>query len=137
VSRGALLALAAIATLGVCVAPAVASVQIGAQQIVVTGTGASATITRTPFRLSIQQTSGQTVLAEVPNTVLLPEVQPPTVYPTPLGGAPEPGDPLYAPLSFLVGSATTTQWGGGSLFFQGNQQTGLVTGIQYSARASA
>ena len=132
-SRGALLALAAIATLGVCVAPAVASVQIGAQQIVVTGTGASATITRTPFRLSIQQTSGQTVLAEVPNTVLLPEVQPPTVYPTPLGGAPEPGDPLYAPLSFLVGSATTTQWGGGSLFFQGNQQTGLVTGIQYSA----
>ena len=130
----ALRALGAIAGIGVCAAPASASVQIGAQQIVVTGTGASATITRSPFRLSIQQSAGQAALAEVPNSSPLPEVQPPSVYPTPLGGAPEPGEPLYAPLSFLVGSATTTQWGGGALFFQGNQETGLVTGIQYSAR---
>ncbi len=130
--RGGLLG--ALAAFVVCVAPAAASVQLGAAQIVVAGTGASAIITRSPFRLSIQRASGQAALAEVPNTSPLPALQPPSVYPTPIGGAPEPGSPLYAPLSFLVGTAITTQWGGGSLFFQGNEQAGLVTGIQYSAR---
>jgi alpha-glucosidase (family GH31 glycosyl hydrolase) len=118
----------------VCVDSASASVQIGSQQIVVTADGARATITRAPFRIAIQQGSGQSALSEVPNSSPLPQVQLPSVYPSLIGGAPEPGEPLYAPLSFLVGTASTTQWGGGSLFFQGDELAGLVAGIQYSAR---
>jgi len=126
--------LAALAILGLSAAPAAASVRIGASQILVIGSGARATITRTPFQIQVQQGDGRAALSEVPNSSPLPDVQPPSIYPPPIGGAPERGSPLYAPLSFLVGSATTAQWGGGSLFFQGDELAGLLTGIQYSAR---
>jgi alpha-glucosidase (family GH31 glycosyl hydrolase) len=124
------------AMLAFCAAPAAsnAAVVITAKSVTITGPSVRATITRTPFRIAIDSGSGVPALAEVPNTDPLPTVLAPTVYPQPLGGLPLPETDLYAPLTFLVGTATTTQWGGGELFFQGDQQAGLVAGIQYSAR---
>ena len=102
--------------------------------ITVTTPGARATITRAPFRIAIDNGSGVSALAEVPNTDPLPAVLAPSVYPQPLGGEPLPENDRYAPLTFLVGTETTSQWGGGPVFFQGDEQAGLVAGVQYSAR---
>ena len=84
--------------------------------------------------LHLHSTPSTATLPTPTQTLPPPQPYPPTVYPSPLGGTPERGLPLYAPLSFLVGSATTSQWGGGALFFQGNELSGAVTGIQYSSR---
>lgn len=80
--------------------PAIASVSIGPQQIVVQGDGAGAVIARDPLRIGFTDGGGRTVLAEVApgaGPLTLPDPMP--------GSAAEPGGPtLYAPLSFLVGS---------------------------------
>jgi alpha-glucosidase len=111
-----------------------AAVMITPASITVTTPGARATITRAPFRIAIDNGSGVSALAEVPNTDPLPAVLAPSVYPQPLGGEPLPENDRYAPLTFLVGTETTSQWGGGPVFFQGDEQAGLVAGVQYSAR---
>jgi alpha-glucosidase (family GH31 glycosyl hydrolase) len=119
-----------------CADPAVshAAVVINSTSVTVTAPDVRATITRAPFRIAIDNGAGVSALAEVPNTDPFPAVLTPTMYPQPLGGEPLPQNDLLAPLTFLVGTATTTQWGGGPVFFQGDEQTGLVAGIQYSAR---
>jgi sulfoquinovosidase len=114
-------------------APALAaSVHIGSRQIVVTGTGARAVIGRSPFHISIDSGSGGAALSEVPNRLAGPRTVPPTSYPATLGGRPSPDRTVYAPLTFLVGSATTSQWT--QAFWQGDELGGQEAGVQYSAR---
>jgi alpha-glucosidase len=113
-------------------AVASAHVVLGARQIVVVGRGASATIDRRPFRLAIRGASGAAALSEIANPGTTPKLIAPTVYPPALGARPAPDGTGYAPLTFLVGTATSTQWA--QAFWQGDQLSGLQTGIQYSAR---
>lgn len=111
-----------------------AEVRSDGDTIIVATSGGTAVIHRHPFQIQFLTPSGTPALSEVPNTGPAPSLQLPYPYPTPLGGAALKGSPVYSPLSYLVGTASTTQWGGGTLFFQGNQATGLIGGLQYSAR---
>ncbi len=126
---------ALVAGLSLTPASAAAQAVIGPQTITVSTPGASATIVRRPFRIAIAGSGGAPALSEVANSSGLPAPILPVPYPPLFGSRPLPEGSLYAPLTFLVGSATTTQWGGGSLFFQGNQQNGTLSGVQYSAQA--
>ena len=133
--RGVRWLLAVCAAAGACAvacSAASAGVVLGPRQIVVVGRGASATIDRRPFRLTIRGASGGAVLSEVANPGAAPKVLAPTVYPPAFGARPTPDGTGYAPLTFLVGTATTAQWS--QAFWQGDQLSGLQTGIQYAAR---
>jgi sulfoquinovosidase len=109
-----------------------AAVAIGGSRIVVTGTSVRATIARSPFRLQIGPAKGQPALSEVSTAARGPAVLPPTTDPVPPGtNAPLSGQ-LYAPLAFLVGSESITQYSGG--VWGGNLMSGERSGTQYAAR---
>ena len=72
-------------------------------QVVVEGDGATATVQTAPFRLSVQDASGRTVLEQVPNQRAQPFVTPPGPDPQPGGGDVADRPTLYAPLTFTVG----------------------------------
>jgi alpha-glucosidase (family GH31 glycosyl hydrolase) len=115
------------------VPPARAAVSIGTGRIVISGPGVRATITRDPFRLQVGPAAGAAALSEVATGTRGPTVLPPTTDPVPPGtNAPASGQ-LYAPLAFLVGRETITQYDGG--VWGGNLQSGERSGIQYAARA--
>src|SRR3954470_24167347 len=85
-----------------------AAVTQDAQHVVVsTPGGARAVIDRAPFRISVLDASGRTVLAEQPRDADLLPV-PPTAQ-TQFGGIGPPPPTLYGPLSFLVGTAGVSQ----------------------------
>jgi alpha-glucosidase (family GH31 glycosyl hydrolase) len=104
----------ALIALGVSATGADGAVTIGPEQIVVSGAGAGAVITRAPFGVAYTDGNGRTVLSEV-------------------AGPGEPSEaPLYAPLSFLVGvdePSTFTE-------FQdaGDLLSDTESGTEYSAR---
>lgn len=110
------------------------STALGANTITVSTPSGAAIIQRNPFRIQFIRAGAGTALSEVANDGAAPALQLPYLYPTPLGGTPLKGSPRYAPLTFLVGDVTSSQWGGGTLFFQGNQSTGTISGIQYGAK---
>jgi alpha-glucosidase (family GH31 glycosyl hydrolase) len=111
--------------------PAAAAPDIGEQRVVVHGDGWDAVIDRRPFRLSVNDTTGRTLLAQVPNTGQPPLVVPPAPEPVPLGNETGTRATLYAPLTFTVGQARDFQYPGTS--WNGNMLTGTEAGITYSA----
>jgi alpha-glucosidase (family GH31 glycosyl hydrolase) len=98
----------------VAATPALAGVTLGPQQIVLSVPGAGAVITRSPFAIAYTDGSGRTVLAEVP------------------AGAPAGPSPIYAPLSFLVGSDEPSTFPGGR--FTGDLRADALSGTEYSAQ---
>lgn len=130
---------AAVAALVICAllalapsSPAQVSVSVAGPTITVVAPGARALIARSPFRLEIQQPGGQPALSEVANR---------RPRPLPVGPLDDPFAPglnsaatptLYAPLSFLVGSETLTQYQGG--LWGGDLMAGTRVGILYAAR---
>ncbi len=97
-------------------APAHAAVTFTKGRIEVFAPGARAVVTRNPFR-------GKRALSEVPNGLPRPLLEPPTVDPVPPGTDNASTTTLYAPLSFLVGSESLTQYQG--LVRGGNPMNGL------------
>src|SRR3954462_918859 len=71
--------------------------------VVSTPGGVRAVVDRSPFRLSVLDASGRTVLAELPRDQAVLPVPPVTQSEFGTIGPPPPT--LYGPLSFLVGSA--------------------------------
>jgi alpha-glucosidase (family GH31 glycosyl hydrolase) len=100
--------------------------------IVVRTTAARAVIHRRAFDLRIENARGKPVLREVPPGAG-PLETPPTVDPVAPGLDSRTAPTLYAPLSFLVGSESIDQYEGG--LWGGNLNTGLRSGVQYSATA--
>ncbi|MEA2428210.1 MAG: sulfoquinovosidase [Thermoleophilaceae bacterium] len=124
--------IAALVVVAALPAGAAGSVAIGPQQVVVQGDGGSATIDRSPFRISFADRAGRTVLAQVANTAQAPQVVPPTPQPIPLGNDTETRPALYAPLQFTVGQARDVEYPGSQ--WNGDSLTGTEAGVIYSAR---
>lgn len=88
-------------------------------------------VTPSPFRMEILGAGGRPVLSEVAN-------HPASLYQAPIADPIAPGfdnpaaKPLYAPLSFLVGTQDVTQHDGS--VWGGNLLSGTVSGTWYSAR---
>jgi alpha-glucosidase len=124
--------LAAPALLAALAVPARANVAVSRARIVVMTRGARVEISRRPFRLTFADGAGRAVLSEVANTRQAPRVQAPIVDPLPPGVENRASATLYAPLGFLVGSETFSQYEG--LIWGGNLKSGSRAGVQYSAR---
>jgi sulfoquinovosidase len=108
-----------------------AAVSVGARRIVLSGPWGSAVIDRARFRLAIAAPSGRAVLSEVANAAAAPSALPPTQDPLAPGTDAQRSGALYAPLTFLVGTQTITQYPGG--VWGGNLLSGVRSGIQYRA----
>ncbi len=122
-------------TLAVLLAPAgesCAAVSISQSRIVVGVRGAAAIVDRDPFGLRVIA-SGAPVLSEVANRAPGPAVMPLMLDPVPPGTDAQHSDQLYAPLSFLVGRQSITQYSGS--VWGGNLTSGVWSGVQYSARS--
>jgi len=119
--------------LGATAPSARAAVTISSDHVVVsTDAGASATITRVPFRLEFADAGGAPVLSEVPNSGQAPMLILPVPQPEPLGTDNLDGPTLYAPLNFTVGDRMSTQFP--ATPWVGNELTAAQVGVQYSAR---
>src|SRR3954462_2046097 len=102
-----------------------------AQHVVVaTPGGARAVVDRSPFRLSVLDASGRTVLAEQPRDADLLPV-PPTAQ-SQFGGISPPPPRLSGPLSFLAATAGVTQTPASQ--GQGTLQPVSQAGVLYAAR---
>jgi alpha-glucosidase (family GH31 glycosyl hydrolase) len=101
-------------------------------EVVVGGHAASVIVDRQPFRMRIVSRSGRSSLSEVVNRDPAPSVLGPTADPIAPGIEPPRSRQLYAPLSFLVGRQSITQYSEG--VWAGNLRSGLRSGVQYSAR---
>ncbi len=118
--------------LGAGAGSADAAVTIGRTEVMVGGPGAAALVTRNPFRLQIRDGAGAVALAEVRNGTPAPSVLSPLADPLAPGVEPARSGQLYAPLAFLVGAQTITQYEGGT--WAGNLMSGMRSGVQYAAR---
>jgi sulfoquinovosidase len=129
-----LFAISSLLALSVLVSAAQASgkVTFSRSRILLSTRGARAVIIRDPFRLEIQQASGAAALSEVPNVSPAPLREPPTVDPVPPGTDNPSTATLYAPLSFLVGNETLTQYGG--MVWGADPMSGERSGMLYAAR---
>ena len=99
---------------------------------VITGAAGSVVVHTQPFRLSVLDSAGDPVLAEVANTPAAP-----TPYvsadPTPLGSTDGETAPLYEPMTFTVGTSLHAAYP--ALPWVGNLLVGAVAGVQYAAKA--
>jgi alpha-glucosidase len=126
------LAVMSVVSLLVDVGASYGAVSITSNRVVVSGKGAAAIVERNPFRLRIVGGAGALVLAEVANTKPAPAVLPSTTDLVPPGTDVQRSDQLYAPLSFLVGQESITQYSGG--VWGGDLMSGVRSGVQYSTR---
>jgi alpha-glucosidase (family GH31 glycosyl hydrolase) len=130
--RRSVLALSLTAAALVPAATSNAAVVVTPRQVVVGRPGAELVIARQPLRIRLEGRSGAPVLSEVQNGLPGPSPLAPTADPVPPGYEPEHSGQLYAPLSFLVGKETLTQYHG--LVWGGNLMSGVRSGVQYAAR---
>jgi len=136
ISQPRLIALLAVATVclvaGIAPAPALAKVTVSRGVVVVQAGDGGVRVTRSPFRLAFVNPSGRAVLGEVANSGQRPRQQGSIADPIAPGFDNPAAKPVYAPLSFLVGSQTLTQYAGG--IWGGNTMSGSLSGTWYSAR---
>src|SRR3954451_10784687 len=110
---------------------AAAAGQIDAERVVVTtAAGTRATVTRTPLRIAFADSSGRTVLAQLPGTADSMPVAP--LPQSHFGTIAPPPPSLYAPLTFLVGSHSVSQFPASQ--WQGVLQSVTEGGVEYRAR---
>jgi sulfoquinovosidase len=125
-----------ICSVAVMLLPAAAgrgAVLINPRRVVVGRPGAEVVISRRPFRMWFLGRSSTPQLAEVANRDPAPSALPVTSDPLPPGVEPAHSGQLYAPLSFLVGTDTLSQYPGG--VWGGNLMGGVRSGVQYAARS--
>src|SRR3954469_2652325 len=91
-------------------ASAHADVSISGDQVVVSSASARAVVTRHPFRLTIADRGGRTVLGEVANSGQAPFPVAPAPDPVLLGLDTQKRPALYAPLAFTVGASRHAQY---------------------------
>lgn len=125
--------LVAVAATAAGFAPATeAAVRVDSERIVVSDREGSVVVDRSPFRLSVRDRSGRTVLrsgGRAPaRAVRLPE----TRDPEPLALELEKDNAVYAPLTFEVGRERRAQWNGS--FFPGNMLFARRSGTVHTAR---
>ena len=108
ISRPRLIALLAVATVGlvggIVATPAPAKVMVSRGVVVVRAGRGGVRVTRSPFRLEFVNTGGRAVLGEVANSQQRPRQQGSIADPIAPGFDNPAAKPLYAPLTFLVGS---------------------------------
>ena len=105
-----------------------------AEPLVVNTGGARVVVEQSPFRLSVTDGEGQTVLQEVAHaaTDSIAEVPPVGGDPLATGGNNQSTTTLYSPLAFLVGEESLTQEPDGEWI--SNLTTGTRTGTWYAAQ---
>ena len=131
--RSHLLAGATTALLAAACAPgAAAEVEIGKRSIEVSVPGASATIERSPLRISFADARGRTVLRGLTGRAGASTVVPPVPRPQ-FGSQGTPPPTLYAPLTFLVGEMQIDQFP--TFQWVGNLQSVTEGGTEYGAVA--
>lgn len=113
-------------------AAAPAKVAISRRLVVVQAGGGAVRVMRSPFRLEFVNGAGRAVLGEVANSRQQPRHDGPVADPIAPGFDNPAAKPLYAPLSFLVGTQTLTQYAGG--IWGGNLMSGTLAGTWYSSR---
>src|SRR3954462_10375462 len=126
-------AVVVLAAVGTALPPASASamVQIDAGRVVgTTAAGTSVTVTRSPLRVSFADSAGRTVLAQLPAAG--DSTGGPPVPQAQFGGIGPPPPALYAPLTFLVGSHSVSQFPASQ--WQGALQSVTEGGVEYRAR---
>ncbi|WP_395656369.1 TIM-barrel domain-containing protein [Nocardioides sp.] len=101
--------------------------------LVVDAGGARVVIEQDPFRLTVTDGSGQTVLREVAHAAADTIPEPPTTDPLPPGRDNQDTTTLYSPLSFLVGTEKLTQQP--SQEWVANLASGTRSGTWYSAQS--
>lgn len=124
--------LAPVASAGAAVASGRLTVTITPSQVAVRSGADTAVVQRNPFRLRILGAAGAAALSEVANVKPAPDAVPSTMDLLPPGTDAPKSEQLYAPLSFLVGQESYTQYVGG--VWSGNLMSGSYSGIQYAAR---
>ena len=109
--------------------------RVGKQRIVVVAPGARAVIDRSPFRLTIRNQRGRSVLGEVSGRGAKTLNVPTAVRNVSGLGGPlaPPRGALYAPLTFLVGAQEVSQTP--ASIFAGNLAAVKEGGVEYAARA--
>jgi alpha-glucosidase (family GH31 glycosyl hydrolase) len=112
--------------------PAGAAILVGSRTVLVGRPGDEVLVSRHPFRLEFLNRSSRPVLSEVANRKPAPSPLSPTQDPVPPGTEPRHSGQLYAPMSFLVGNETLSQYQGG--VWGGNLMSGERSGVQYAAR---
>ena len=100
--------------------------------LVVDAGGARVVVQQSPFRLTVTDGTGQTVLSEVDHAAEDTIPEPTTVDPISTGKDNQDTTTLYSPLSFLVGSETLTQYP--SQEWIANLKSGTRSGTWYSAQ---
>ena len=111
-----------------------AAVADAAEPLVVDAGGARVVVEQSPFRLSVTDGDGQTVLQEVAHaaTDSIAEVPPVGGDPLATGGDNQSTTTLYSPLAFLVGEESLTQEPDGEWI--SNLTTGTRAGTWYAAQ---
>ena len=89
-------------------------------------------VERSPFRLSVTDGSGRTVLREVPHAALDTLAETDTTDPVGSGSDNQDTPTLYSPLSFLVGTETLAQHQASE--WVGNLLSGTRSGTWYAAK---
>ena len=74
--------------------------------------GAQVVVERSPFRLTVNDADGSTVLREVEHAATDSIAEPLTIDPMGSGSDNQDTTSLYSPLSFMVGTETLTQYTG-------------------------
>lgn len=100
--------------------------------VVVDAGGARVVVERSPFRLTVTDRAGHTVLSEVAHPETDTVVEPVTTDPLPPGVDNQDTTTLYAPLSFLVGTETLVQQPADEWI--ANLMSGSRSGTWYSAQ---
>jgi alpha-glucosidase (family GH31 glycosyl hydrolase) len=101
--------------------------------VVVDAGAASAVVTRNPVRMSFRDAHGRRVLAQVPNRLPDPLIEPLTIDPEPGGVDLLPETTLYSPFTFTLGRELIEQNPGPGPFV-GDLVQAERSGTQYSAR---
>ncbi len=124
--------LAPAASAAAAVPDASKTVTITPSRVVVRFGADAAVVQRNPFQVRILGAAGAAALSEVANLKPAPDAVPSTMDLLPPGTDAPKSEQLYAPLSFLVGQESYTQYIGG--VWSGNLMSGSYCGVQYSAR---
>ncbi|GAA4365169.1 TIM-barrel domain-containing protein [Nocardioides caricicola] len=113
-------------------APATARPDAADDPLVVDAGGARVVVERSPFRLSVTDGAGTTVLREVAHAAEDTIPEPVTQDPIGAGADNQDTTTLYSPLSFLVGTESLQQYPQGE--WVANLKSGTRSGTWYSAQ---
>ena len=110
-------------------APLLATVLTDDEHITVRTAAGAVEVDRAPFALSFENADGDVVLASTPQPATPLLLRPADVQRAPGGGDTADAPALYAPISFLVGTAVQQQFA--ASFWVGNMLAATSSGVEY------